>query len=458
MIGAPSVKRKDSSVRWRQYQKYKESGVEWLGEVPERWDIGRLKFYCSVNPSKSEIGFLPDDLEVSFLPMENLGEDHSLCLDLIKPLSEVWNGYTYFKENDVILAKITPCFENGKCSVCSGLKNKIGFGTTELHVLRALNSIIPRFCYYIVQNHAFKTIGTELMFGTTGQKRLPDSYVRDYKQGIPPLAEQHAIAAFLDRETARIDALILKKKRQIDLLQEKRAALISHAVTKGLDPNVKMRDSGIEWLGMVPEGWDVGRIRYFSKVLTGGTPNRDHPEYWDDGTIPWMSSGEVNFRFVTETSEKITSYALQNSNAKLLPVNSIMIALNGQGKTKGMAAILKIPAACNQSLAAIVCDPRKLHFFYLFFYLESRYKEIRGLVGDDMRDGLNLDIIRALPVYKPPLPEQHAIAASLDRESADIDGITKRIKDSIKKLEEYRSALISAAVTGKIDVRKEVSP
>ncbi len=215
--------------------KMKDSGIEWLCEVPEGWAVVRLKFYCSVNPSKTEIGFLPDDLEVSFLPMENLGEDHSLCLDLIKPLSEVWNAYTYFKENDVILAKITPCFENGKCSVCSGLKNKIGFGTTELHVLRALNSIIPRFCYYIVQNHAFKSIGTELMFGTTGQKRLPDSYVKDYKQGIPPLSEQHAIAAFLDRETAHIDNTIDKIKVSKGKLEEYRSALISAAVTGKID-------------------------------------------------------------------------------------------------------------------------------------------------------------------------------------------------------------------------------
>jgi len=131
----------------------------------------------------------------------------------------------------------------------------------------------------------------------------------------------------------------------------------------------KYKPSGVEWLGEVPEGWDFGKIRYFSKILTGGTPNRDHSEYWDQGTIPWMSSGEVNNRIVTETSEKITPLALQYSNAKILPVNSVMIALNGQGKTKGMAAILKIPATCNQSLAAIVCDSKKYILFICFFFI-----------------------------------------------------------------------------------------
>jgi type I restriction enzyme S subunit len=205
---------------------------------------------------------------------------------------------------------------------------------------------------------------------------------------------------------------------------------------------------------MVPEHWDIGKIRYFSEVLTGGTPNRNHSEYWDCGTIPWMSSGEVNYRIVTDTLEKITPFAMKNSNAKLLPINSVMIALNGQGKTKGMAAILKIPATCNQSLAAIVCDSEKIHYYYMLFYLESRYKEIRGLVGE-MRDGLNLDIIRSLPIYKPPLPEQYAITEFLDREITVIDHLGKMIKGSIDKLQEYRSALVSAAVTGKIDVRQE---
>ena len=122
----------DQPHHWRRYPKYKPSGVEWLGEVPEEWEIGRLKFFCTINPSKSEIAHLSDNMEVSFLPMENIGEDHTLRLDTNKPLSEVWNGYTYFQNSDVILAKITPCFENGKCSICAGLTNKIGFGTTAV--------------------------------------------------------------------------------------------------------------------------------------------------------------------------------------------------------------------------------------------------------------------------------------------------------------------------------------
>jgi len=398
-------------------------------------------------------------LEVSFLPMENLGEDHSLCLDLIKPLSEVWNGYTYFKENDVILAKITPCFENGKCSVCSGLKNKIGFGTTELHVLRALNSIIPRFCYYIVQNHAFKTIGTELMFGTTGQKRLPDSYVRDYKQGIPPLPEQHAIAAFLDRETARIDALIEKKERQIELLQEKRVALISHAVTKGLDPNVKMKDSGIEWLCEVPEGWAVVRLKFYCSVNPSKTEIGFLPDDLEVSFLPMENLGEDHslcLDLIKPLSEVWNAYTYFKENdvilAKITPCfeNGKCSVCSGLKNKIGFGTTeLHVLRALNSII------PRFCYYIVQNHAFKSIGTEL--MFGTTGQKRLPDSYVKDYKQGIPPLSEQHAIAAFLDRETAHIDNTIDKIKVSKGKLEEYRSALISAAVTGKIDVRREVT-
>ncbi len=421
------IKADSSSLpqRWRKYPKYKESGIEWLGEVPDEWDIGRLKFYCSVNPSKSEIGFLPDDLEVSFLPMENLGEDHSLCLNLIKPLSEVWNGYTYFKENDVILAKITPCFENGKCSVCSGLKNKIGFGTTELHVLRALNSIIPRFCYYIVQNHAFKSIGTELMFGTTGQKRLPDSYVKDYKQGIPPLPEQHAIAAFLDRETARIDALIEKKERQIELLQEKRAALISHVVTKGLDPNVKMKDSGIEWLGMVPEGWEIlkiGRVKSKKKyaISMGPFGSDIKVDNFIEMGIPLIQGSNLISYFINEENFVFIS---ENKADELIFANAYPkdIVITHRG-TIGQVSLIPENSkyaryVVSQSQMKVTFNDEIIFSNFVNYFLNSIPGQIALLLNKAQTAipaiGQPVTSLKSIQIVVPPLSEQKIISALL---------------------------------------------
>ena len=180
------------------------------------------------------------------------------------------------------------------------------------------------------------------------------------------------------------------------------------------------KDSGVAWLGDVPLHWTTTRLSYCASVMTGGTPDRNNLAYWDGGTINWMSSGEVNKGFVYEVDAKITPEGVQNSNARLLPINSVMMALNGQGKTKATVAVLKIESTCNQSLAAIVCNLAKLNYLYLFFYLQSRYRDLRGLVGDDAREGLNLSLIKSIPLYCPPLLEQAAIAAFLDRETAKI--------------------------------------
>ncbi len=208
------------------YPAYKPSGVAWLGDVPEHWQPIRLRYRARINPTRSELNGTPGDLDVSFVPMESVYEYGGLKLDQTRPLAEVATGYTYFRNGDVLTAKITPCFENGKGSIADGLVNGIGFGTTELHVLRPCPGLDRRFLFYFTISHAFRRLGAAEMYGAGGQKRVPDDFVRDFRQPIPSSAEQKAIAAFLDRETARIDALVEKKRRQIELLQEKRSALI----------------------------------------------------------------------------------------------------------------------------------------------------------------------------------------------------------------------------------------
>ncbi len=257
--------------KFKPYPAYKNSGIEWLGEFPADWKLKRLKFAVALNPTASEVRRLITDTEVSFVPMEAVGEYGGLDLSTTKPLVDVGSGYTYFRNGDVIVAKITPCFENGKGAHAAHLMNGIAFGTTELHVLRATNDINDHFLFYLTLSDSFRRLGEAEMYGAGGQKRVPEFFVENLRHPLPSLPEQRAIAAFLDRETAKIDTLVKKNEQLIELLHEKRTALITRAVVKGLDPNVPMKDSGVEWLGEIPAHWKVTRLRYGCSLLRDGT-------------------------------------------------------------------------------------------------------------------------------------------------------------------------------------------
>jgi type I restriction enzyme S subunit len=215
--------------------KMKDSGIEWMGKVPEHWQVKRLRFTAKVNPVKSEVAHLLPDTEVSFVPMEAVNEYGGLNLYQTNRIEDVYQGYTYFRDGDVVIAKITPCFENGKGSIATGLANGVGFGTTELHVVRPLLEIDRQFFFYLSISIAFRQSGEAEMYGAGGQKRVPDSFIRDYRCPLPPMEEQQHIVAFLDSQTDKLDAMVEKINVSIDMLREHRTALISAVVTGKID-------------------------------------------------------------------------------------------------------------------------------------------------------------------------------------------------------------------------------
>lgn len=211
----------------------KPSGVTWLGEVPEHWKIERLRFRVKLNPLPSRS--LDAEQLTSFLPMEAIGDDGTLDLERTRRVGEVASGYTFFEDGDIAIAKITPCYENGKGAVMVGLHEGIGFGTTELIVMRPTQADCPQWLYYLTMCSAFRLPGEALMQGAGGQKRVPDLFVKDYVAPVPPLDEQQAIADYLDVETTKIDTLITHTQEAIALLKELRAATIADAVLGRVD-------------------------------------------------------------------------------------------------------------------------------------------------------------------------------------------------------------------------------
>ena len=215
----------------------KDSCIEWLGEVPSHWKIGKLKYFTRVNPSKkAEIVLNEPSTLVTFLPMEKVNENGTYDTSYKRPIKELRNGFTYFEEHDVILAKITPCFENGKGAYLEKLNEKIGFGSTEFHVIRAVKGITnSQFLYYLTKTQIFMSLGKAVMYGAAGQKRVPTTFVEDFPFACPPINEQISIAEYLNKKTRQINGLIQKIDFKIHQYQEYRNTLISAAVTGKID-------------------------------------------------------------------------------------------------------------------------------------------------------------------------------------------------------------------------------
>lgn len=212
----------------------KDSEVPWLGDIPAHWVPQRMRFCMKTNPSKGEIKLNDDEL-VSFIPMEAVGEFGGLNLDAEKELGEIGGGYTYFADNDVIVAKITPCFENGKGAIARGLKNGLAFGTTELHVMRSDDTLLPDYLFHLTMSHPFRCIGESEMYGAGGQKRVPETFLKDFRIGLPPANEQRDIIDYINKVNQKLDLQMSKATDVIGRLTEYRSALITNAVTGKID-------------------------------------------------------------------------------------------------------------------------------------------------------------------------------------------------------------------------------
>lgn len=434
------------------YESYKDSGIDWLGEIPEHWNKKSLKHFCSL---KARIGF--HGLNSNDF-IEN-GEAYCITGTDIRygevdfsssyKVSEYWYNLDkniQIKNGDVLITKDGTIGKVGLVNnLDKGVKATLNSG---VFVLRT--SEYSKYLFWNLISNIFRTQVDLISRGST----INHLYERDFKNFIfllPPFHEQESIANFLDEKCAKIDDLLRIKTQQIEKLKELRQVKIHEAVTKGLDKSVALKDPGIDWIGEIPKHWEVSSLKWLAKIYSGGTPDRNNLTFWKNGTIPWMGSGEVNQEFVTQPTSYITEKGLNNSSAKWMAKDSLILALAGQGKTKGMVAYMKIDATGNQSLASINPNWRIKSSFF-FYYLKACYRILRGTAGEGQRDGLNLQIIGSLKVLIPNLSEQEAIVAYLEQETAKIDQAIAQRQQQIEKLKAYKQSLINEVVTGKVKV------
>ena len=382
--------------------------------------------------------------------MEAIGEQGQLDLSATRPIEKLKSGYSQFFDGDVVIAKITPCFENGKGALIRGTLGGVGFGTTELHVLTPGPELDGRFLYYVTVDPRFRQFGEAYMTGAAGQQRVPEDFVRDLQVPIPELSQQRTIADYLDRETARLDALVAAKERLLDLLAEKRRAIITRAVTRGLDPNVPLRDSGIPWLGEVPEHWEIKRLKHVGRAIIGLT--------FDPADTVTDGSGVLVLRASNVRDQKIV---LEDNLFVLMDIPEILITRVGDiliCSRSGSRALIGKNALIDQGAAGLTFGAfmtvfRSPHNEYLFYIFNSPLFDYQaGAFSTSTINQLTVETLNGMEIPLPPPSEQKAIVASLRGRTSCLDRLVEATDRTIALLKERRAALIAAAVTGRIGV------
>lgn len=438
------------------YPEYKDSGEEWLGDVPTHWVAPPLYLrYATLLGKMLDTSRIKGDSPIPYLRNVDVQwgtiNFHDLPQMDIEPPE--FERYT-IREGDLLVCEGG---EVGRTAIVPPEIGTVGF-QKALHRLRAIaDDEHPRFMYY-----TFMMASSRGVFNTNGVStiaHLTGEQLRKHRFPKPPADEQVAIAAFLDREIGKIDALIAEQEKLIALLAEKRQAAISQAVTKGLNQDAPMKDAGVAWLGEVPSHWRVGKIQNFARRESGHTPSRQRPEWWENCTIPWFSLADVwqlrtgNVKYVYETKELVSELGLANSSARLLPAGTVMLSRTA---SVGYSAIMGCAMATTQDFINWVCKS-ELAPEFLLYVLRGMKSEFDRLMMGSTHQTIYMPDVARLMMGLPPLAEQGEIVAFLDAETSRLDALTAEAVRAIDLLKERRSALIAAAVTGQIDVRQVVT-
>ena len=422
---------------YKPYPAYKDSGVEWLGEVPEGWEMCAIKRMTRLITDGAHISPETDGGVYNFISTKDIGDSG---IDFEGCLKTSPSSYEYLVrtgcqplQGDVLFSK------DGTIGRTTVIKEQHQFVVaSSLIIIRPDNTVLDStFLQYLCQSF----VVTQQVDGFIKGAGLPRLSIQNLLKVLgvfPQLEGQQTITAFLDRETAKIDTLISKQEKLIELLKEKRQAVISHAVTKGLNPKAKMKDSGVEWLGEVPEHWGAGRLRYICQCLDGQRIPLNAAQRFDRlGDIPYWGANSI-VDYVDESLFDEDLVLLGEDGAPFFEPSK-PVAFFSQGKVwpnNHVHVLRPVIRGTGKFIAHVLNVTDYAHF-----------------IDGSTRDKLTQGSMKDIPIPQPPLPEQSAITAFLDRETAKIDTLISKSEKAIELQKEHRTALISASVTGKIDVR-----
>ncbi len=433
-------------MSFQRYPKYKASGVEWLGEVPAHWEVRRLKFLVS-EPLKygaNEAAEIEDRSLPRFVRITDIDDSGGLRDDTFKSLpAEAAEDYL-LREGDVLLARSGATV--GKSFLYSSTWGTACFAGYLIRARMLTARCLAKWLSYFCATKEYWSYVDGCQSQATIQNLSAEKYANLWLP-LPALSEQEKAVAFLDRETAKIDALVAEQQRLIELLKEKRQAVISHAVTKGLDPNAKMKPSGIEWLGDVPAHWDIGQSRrYFS--------HRNERAHDGDRQLTASQVHGVVFQedFIRLEGRRVVEVIKGADILKHVEPGDFVISMRS---FEGGIERCEL-RGCISSAYVMLAPRPSIHGPYFGYTLKSRsYIQALQATTNLVRDGqaLRFDNFAQVAIPIVPMQEQMAIADFLRQETDRIDSLLSKQEAMAKLLRERRTALISAAVTGQIDVR-----
>jgi type I restriction enzyme S subunit len=435
--------------RFSPYPAYKDSGVEWLEEIPRDWKVQRADAFLRYDKVQIE----PSEISAQLVFHYSIPSVQETGDGLLESPSNIASAKLLVVGERLLVSKLNPrkgvvllASEHDVPTLCS----------TEFVPFEVRGTSARWAMYLFLAESTRQRLSAVVRSATRSHQRAEVSEIAKLWHAVPPFSEQRAIAAFLDRETERIDALVAKKERLISLLQEKRAALITRAVTKGLDPTVPVKDSGVEWIGEIPAHWSALALKRIGELQAGAGFPDDEQGVLDE-ELPFFKVGDMgeagNEREMQVPQHTVSRETARRLRAFVFPARTIVFAKVGAALLLNRRRLLARPSCIDNNMMGFMaddCDPT-----WALYWLSGL--DMGELANPGAVPSVNEGQIRDTPAAVPPLAEQRAIAAFLRRETARIDCLVAKIREAIDRLNELRTALISAAVTGKIDVRGEVA-
>ena len=412
-----------------------------IGPVPEHWEMRQWQYLLQENTTPNSDCKETNQLQFKYGEIISKA-NQEVDADSLKIISK----YTKVQPNDIMINGLNLNYDF--ISQRIGMVRSNGIITSAYISLRPTDIANPAYYNYLLKamdaQKMFHGMGTGVRL-TLSYKELKNKYLP-----YPPLSEQEAMVAYLDEQTANIDQAIQREQAMIDLLEERKQIIIQQAVTKGLNPNAPMKDSGIDWIGEIPEGWKRTSLKRVCAIKTGKTPSTTRPAYFEDGTVNWYTPGDLNEFILVDSERKVTNLAAKEQACQVYPECSVYLV--GIGGTIGKVAYSEVSASCNQQINVIIPDKESLDYKFLAYYLRTAKTEIYRGANLSTLPIINQDRTGALPIICPPIEEQKAIVVFIAKAADPIDKAIAAKNRVITLLQERKQIIVNEVVTGKIKV------